>query len=130
MSASVKHYTWSWDLTSSPEELWLLVSDTDRFNRDCGFPSVNEVPPDDMKSARASDARRLRTRHFGLDIEWDERPFEWVINRSFGVERIFQRGPFARISARCELEKRIPTGTRLIYQIWFTPANWLGRLSC
>ena len=129
MSDSAKHYTWSWDLASSPEELWPLVSDTDRFNRDCGFPSVNVIPVGDVKGIRAADARRLRTHHLGLLIEWDERPFEWVINRSFGVERNFQRGPFARISARCELEKRSPAGTLLTYQIWFTPANFLGRLS-
>ena len=129
MSEPVKHYTWSWDLASSPEELWPFVSDTDRFNRDCGFPSVTVVPAGDVKGDRAADARRLRTQHLGLAIEWDERPFEWVINRSFGVERLFKRGPFARISARCELKPRTPSGTRLVYQIWFTPANGLGHLA-
>ena len=129
MPDSAQHYTWSWDLASSPEELWPLVSDTDRFNRDCGYPSVNVVPPAGVKGARAADARRLRARHLGLVIEWDERPFEWVINHSFGVERIFQRGPFSRISARCELRPGNGSGTRLTYEVWFTPANALGQLA-
>jgi hypothetical protein len=27
------HYTWEWDLRSTPEQLWPLASDTQRFNR-------------------------------------------------------------------------------------------------
>ena len=129
MSDEVTHYSWSWDLTSSPEELWPLVSNTDRFNRDCGYPAVTVVPPDATAGPRAADARRLRARRLGLIIEWDERPFEWEINRGFGVDRIFHRGPFRRILARCDLAPGIPSGTRLTYQVWFTPANILGRLA-
>lgn len=112
-----------------PEQLWPLVSDTDRFNRDCGFPAVEVVPARSIKGPRTEGARRLRVRHLGLSIEWDERPFEWTINRGFGVERIFHRGPFALIRARCDLEPRAAGGTRLTYQVWFTPAGPLGRLA-
>lgn len=129
MPEAPTHYSWTWDLASSPEELWPLVSNTDRFNRDCGFPSVALVPPAEITGQHSLDAQRLRTNHLGLVIEWDERPFEWVINRSFGVERLFLHGPFSRISAHCELSPRHPTGTRLIYQLWFTPANLLGQLA-
>ncbi|HVT72378.1 MAG TPA: DUF5939 domain-containing protein [Lacunisphaera sp.] len=127
--AATVHFSWSWDLESSPEQLWPLVSDTDRFNRDCGFPAVKVVPAGAVKGPRTEGARRLRVRHFGLEVEWDERPFEWTINRGFGVERIFHRGPFARILARCDLAPRAPSGTRLTYQVWFTPAGLLGRLA-
>lgn len=129
MSDAAAHYSWTWDLASSPEELWPLVSNTDRFNRDCSYPAVSLVPPAEITGPHALDAQRLRTRHLGLVIEWDERPFEWIINRSFGVERLFQRGPFSRILARCELTPRQPAGTRLTYQVWFTPANLLGQLA-
>jgi class 3 adenylate cyclase len=124
-----KHYSWQWDLTSSPEALWPLVSDTDRFNRDCGFPPVVAVPPAEIKGEAVPGARRLRAHHLGLVIEWDERPFEWIIHHSFGVERLFHRGPFSRILARCDLVPRNPSGTRLTYQIWFTPANPLGHIA-
>jgi hypothetical protein len=30
------HYRWEWQLASTPEELWPLVSDTDRFNHATG----------------------------------------------------------------------------------------------
>ncbi len=34
------HYRWEFDLESSPEQLWPLVADTNRFNRDTGVPEV------------------------------------------------------------------------------------------
>lgn len=129
MPYAIKEYTWTWDLAASPEELWRLVSDTDRFNRDCGFPAVTVAPASAHESPSPADTRRLFTRHLGLTIEWDERPFEWTLNRAFGVERIFHRGPFARILALCELAPRSPAGTRLTYRLWFTPANILGVLA-
>ena len=33
-------YRWTWQLRSSPEALWPLVADTNRFNRDTGVPNV------------------------------------------------------------------------------------------
>jgi class 3 adenylate cyclase len=129
MAAPEKHHRWTWELTASPEALWPLVSDTERFNRDCGYPAVQVVPPGEIVGPLNPGTRRLRTRHLGLLIEWDERPFEWVTGRRFGVERIFQRGPFSVIRALCELTPRQPSGTTLVYQVWFTTANALGRLA-
>lgn len=129
MSDSEKYFCWHWKLASSPEALWPLISDTDRFNRDCGFPNVTMVPSSQIKGPKAANAHRLRARRLGIPVEWDERPFEWVANRSFGVERIFYRGPFSRILARCKLEPDDSTGTLLTYEIWFTPSNLLGRVA-
>ncbi len=46
-------FSWTWDLASPPAALWPLVSNTDRFNRDCGYPPVTVVPS-------TSPHRRLR----------------------------------------------------------------------
>ena len=35
------HYRWEYDLSASPQALWPLVSDTNRFNRDAGLPDVS-----------------------------------------------------------------------------------------
>lgn len=122
-------YHWSWDLKASPEALWPLVSDTDRFNRDCGYPTVSVVPPAEAPPAsRVTNARRLRARVLGFTVEWDEYPFEWIAPRRFGVERIFHRGPVARLVLTCELEPLPAPGTRLTYAIRVTPADWRGRL--
>jgi hypothetical protein len=34
------HYCWEWRFRSSPERLWPLVADTNRFNRDAGVPEL------------------------------------------------------------------------------------------
>lgn len=122
-------YLWTWRLQSPPEKLWPLVTNTDRFNRDCGFPDVIMVRPEEIQGPQMPDARRLRAKHFGLTIEWDERPFEWVSPLRFGVERIFQKGPFASIRAHCEMTLTEDGGTELVYQTWFTPANFFGRVA-
>lgn len=123
------HYSWTWDLASSPAALWPFITDTDRFNRDCGFPSVRAVPAAQIKGKVAPGTRRLRAHHLGMVIEWDERPFVWVTPHRFGVDRLFHRGPFARILAQCDLEPLGASGTRLTYQTWFTPANAVGALA-
>ncbi len=43
MEQSRLHYLWTWQLASAPDTLWPLVSDTDRFNRDCHYPPVEIV---------------------------------------------------------------------------------------
>jgi len=68
------HYRWEYDLESSPEQLWPLVADTNRFNRDTGVPAVEPVISESkgLKNAR----RRLRLSTFGIPIEWEEQPFD------------------------------------------------------
>ena len=75
MAKRVYHYRWDWYLKASPEELWPLVADTNRFNLDTGLPPVQQVPG----TGRQPNARRRLFFHqLGIRIEWDEEPFEWV----------------------------------------------------
>ncbi|HTB81994.1 MAG TPA: DUF5939 domain-containing protein [Opitutaceae bacterium] len=116
------HYRWTWELAASPEALWPLVSNTDRFNRDCGFPPVEVI-------AHTGSVQRLRAKVMGLVIEWDEQPFEWLAPHRFGVERIYHRGPLGRFSVQCRLAPRGGNGTTLDYEVKITPAGLLGRLA-
>src|SRR5476651_430620 len=106
MPQTEQHFRWTWDLVSPPEALWPLVSDTDRFNRDCGYPPVAIVPPDHAVAAAAkadnstkvsaskvTNARRLRANAGGVIVEWDEYAFEWLAPYRYAVERIYHRGP-------------------------------------
>jgi len=74
MTFSEFHYRWEFDLKSSPEQLWPLVADTNRFNRDTGVPAIETLPAKNkgLKNAR----RRLRLSAFGIPVEWEEQPFE------------------------------------------------------
>ncbi|HYX42516.1 MAG TPA: hypothetical protein VE821_12500, partial [Pyrinomonadaceae bacterium] len=118
------HYRWEWQLRSSPESLWPLLSDTNRFNRDAGLPVV--APPADGNAAFANTRRRLRFRRFGLTIEWEEQPFEWVRPFRFGVVRRLTRGPVAEMRVTAELQPQPDGGTHLVYQVWARPKSVLG----
>src|SRR5215210_2222994 len=92
------HYRWEFELQSSREKLWPLVADTNRFNRDTGVPAVKSV------GKGSGDSRRLRLTSFGIPIEWEEQPFEWVRPKRFGVVRRYRKGPIEELRVRAELE--------------------------
>jgi len=119
-------YRWEWQLRSSPAALWPLVSDTNRFNRDTGVPAVEVRTPG---SPPSNERRLLRLNRFGVPIEWEEEPFEWVRPYRFGVVRHYTRGPVAEMRTLTELNAQPNHGTRLIYQVWARPRNWFGHLA-
>src|SRR5437899_716123 len=127
------HYRWEFDLKSSPEQLWPLVADTNRFNRDTGVPSVEMVNLQAGRNAR----RLLRLSAFGIPVEWEEQPFEWVRPHRFGVVRRYSKGPMNELRVRVELSPRATrdvngdgsTGTKLVYEVTATPKNIIGLLA-
>ena len=123
MSFREFHYRWEFDLKASPEQLWPFVADTNRFNRDTGVPKIDFEPGDKrLPNAR----RRMRLSIYGLPIEWEEQPFEWIRPNRFGVERAYSRGPMARMKALAQLEPKMDGGTHLTYDVWATPRNLVG----
>jgi class 3 adenylate cyclase len=126
------HYQWEFDLESSPAQVWPLVADTNRFNRDTGVPTLDAVSaPNISKNAR----RRMRLSAFGIPVEWEEQPFEWVRPHRFGVVRRYSKGPMSELRVRVELEPRATpegesqTGTKLTYEVWARPKNILGSIA-
>jgi class 3 adenylate cyclase len=114
------HYRWEYDLRASPQALWPLVADTNRFNRDAGVPFVEQLKSDDK-------GRRLRLSKFGVGVVWDEEPFEWIRPHRFGVVRRFRSSPVAEARITAELFEREGGGTRLVYQVHARPRGPLGR---
>jgi class 3 adenylate cyclase len=116
-------YRFELDLASSPEELWPLVSDTNRFNRDTGVPAVDE-------RGRGPNARkRLRLTRLGVPVEWDEEPFEWVSPHRFSVMRRYVRGPLESMRVTATLSAREGGGTHLVYDVRARPRGLVGRLA-
>lgn len=127
-----QHFRWTWALASPPEALWPLVSNTDRFNRDCGYPPVTVVPPPAGTTRRVTNARRLRASVMGITIEWDELAFEWLAPVRYAVERTYHSGPVAKMVMSCELLPRAADdegGTTLVYDLRLTPSSLFGRLA-
>lgn len=128
MSKKEFHYRWEHDLRSSPQALWPIVADTNRFNRDAGVPAVVDTVSDDAVEPTLNSRRRLRLSVLGFNLEWEEDPFEWIRPYRFGVVRHYKSGPVSELRVAAEMTERAEGGTRLVYQIWATPRGPLGRL--
>lgn len=125
MSFKQFHYRWEWELQSSPEALWPLVADTNRFDRDSGTPGLEIVNPD---RAMPNSGVKVRFRKYGFPFEYEQEAFEWTYPRRFTVTRKYTAGVMSYLRILAELEPRPGGGTHLTYQVWATPANVLGLL--
>jgi hypothetical protein len=116
-------YLWQWQLKNSPAALWPYVADTHRFNQASNLPPMDytEIP------LESGGSRRLaRTNKWGISVEFEDFPFNWVREQEFSVLRLFQYGPLARTYTRVSLEPN-DEGCLLNYYVEVTPANLLGR---
>jgi len=91
--------TWTWTFDLPPAELWPMLADTNRFNEAMGLPPyvLEETP-----QANGTILRRGRGKAAGFQLEWEEKPYEWIAGRHFRQARVFTKGPFAA-SARCSI---------------------------
>lgn len=124
MGASELEYCRRWELRASPEALWPLVADTNRFNFETGAPAVSPLP--EAPGDPATRARRLRL-ELGRGFDFEEEPFEWVRPERFGVVRRYSRGPLVRLRALLELAPR-NGGSLLTYRVWAVPRGASGRV--
>jgi hypothetical protein len=110
-------YRWEWLLRATPEQLWPLVSDTNRINQLASMaPSqFNETP----NPAGGAD-RTGHTKMLGLGVTWDESPFEWVYPQGFSVLREFHNGVLRAYRSSVMLIAE-ETGTRLVHQVELIP---------
>lgn len=124
MSYQELHYHWEYDLKASPERLWPFVADTNRFNRDTGVPSVETAQA--TKGRLRNARRRLRLSMYGMAVEWEEQPFEWIKPSRFGVARSYSKGPIIELRALAELIPLPGGGTKLGYDLRLKPRSLVG----
>src|SRR5262245_47048179 len=125
MSYHEFHYRWVFNLKSSPDQIWPFVADTNRFNRDTGVPTVEmEGAPGKLRNAR----RRMKLSIYGLPVEWEEQPFEWLRPVRFGVDRVYSKGPMVQMRVLAQLSPS-SSGTQLTYDVWAQPRNLLGMIA-
>ena len=85
-----------------------MLSNTDWFNRALGLPAVQyEFQP----RAEGGSSAIARARLAGLEIVWQELPFEWLEPEFYRVRRVLQRGPFREAVIALELQPQAG-GTR------------------
>ena len=115
---------WQWHFDLPPEKLWTVLSDTGRFNEAGGTPTyvLDEIVQPDGTVRRYGQAR-----YAGMNMAWEEMPYEWVQNHSLSQKRLFSKGPLRRFGPEVVLEPE-GEGTKATYTLEAEPANFLGRL--
>jgi class 3 adenylate cyclase len=116
--AGEQHFHWQWDVESTAEALWPFASDTNRFNRDTGQPKMELLGIE-------KGVRHARFRLPLIQVDWDEEPFEWTFPYSFGIDRRYRNGPLIEMRVEARFEPRPEGGTRITYDTWFKPRNFL-----
>ena len=116
------YFDWYWDLRSSPQAIWPLASDTNRFNRDTGQPEIEMLE-------NVKGTKHLRMKLPIIRVEWEEEPFEWTYPYSFGVLRTYSKGPIDEMRVQANFDPQTEGGTRARYQTWIKTTNVLAQLA-
>ncbi len=116
------YFDWHWDLQSPPQAIWSFAADTNRFNRDTGQPEVEML-------SNAKGTRHVRMKLPILKVEWTEEPFEWTYPYSFGIVRIYRKGPIAEMRVQANFDPQAEGGTCVHYQTWIRTNNIAARLA-
>ena len=79
----------SFDAPRGPEAVWNIVADTDLLGRVMGDAHSVQT-----EAVERDDAARflVKTRFFGLKVEFLERPTQFVHGRFFETHRVFPKG--------------------------------------
>jgi class 3 adenylate cyclase len=116
--------TWTWHFDLSPEQLWPVLADTNRFNEAMGLPpyELEETP-----QPNGTILRRGKGKAGGLTVEWEEKPFEWIHGRHFRHGRVFIKGPFRHFGPAFDIEPD-GDGSKVVYAIEWEPLAVVARL--
>jgi len=115
---------WQLDTPRDIETTWEAFSDTDRFNL------VAEMGLRFAEEARA-DGTTQRTgfiRHLGMDISWEEEPFNYRRPHWFHSVRRFHGGPAQDITTTLRLRPNAAGGTHIDYEVQSVPRNFASRV--
>ena len=115
------YFKWQWEIKSSPEEIWPLASDTNRFNHDTGQPKVETLE-------NVMGTKKLRMKLPIIKVEWEEEPFEWTYPYSFGIVRHYNKGPISEMRVQVNFDAHSDGGTHITYQTWITTNNLLAQI--
>jgi len=109
------------------ERVWPILSKTDWINRSMALPPVKY----DITPATGGGSNvRARARFMGLEMRWEERPFQWLENEFYEVERIFESGPIARAFVVWEFSESREGATQIRILMKLTPRHGVGALVC
>jgi serine/threonine protein kinase len=111
-SGRMTSFSFTWEMKSSPEELWPFVSNTERLNRAINLPAVAFS----IRNNAAGQRQRIAAARIGgVQMQWLEHMFEWIEAQRMSVLREFERGPVCWMTSVVELARRADGGTTLTH---------------
>ncbi|MDB5409780.1 MAG: hypothetical protein JWL84_4692 [Rhodospirillales bacterium] len=117
--------SWSWHLAPPPEQVWPILADTARMNE-----AGRLLPKHVIEDVLQPDGRVVHLARGSLGplaLEWEDRPYEWVKDRSYRHLRIFRRGPLRRFGQICTL-RQAGDGTVMDFTLQVEAKGILGAL--
>jgi len=112
-------FTWSIQLSASPEELWPFVSDTNQIFRLLGAPSVKKTQ---LTRSAPKGFIEVTNSHLSSYSLWEQEPYFWEKPYRYGTTRNYKVGLIKQMKYQVDL---IPNkdGTLLNTRVWITPAR-------
>mgnify|MGYP002632672341 CR=1 FL=1 len=112
--------THEFELASSREELWPLITDTDLLNRMSGMKSVAMTPVEGEGSARFV----VDTKLDGFPVTYLEQPYQWESPRWFRVRREMKSGATKTLQMTVRTEA-VGDGTKVSLELRLEPVTVL-----
>jgi len=111
------HLSWNWQLKSSPEEIWPLITDLNRLFKDLRQPSIKQT-----HITQSVEPGFVQLSYNGINRYeiWEEEPYEWEYPFRFGFKRHYQSGSFKNFKVQADLQPN-SSGSRLNIEIWAEP---------
>lgn len=94
------HYRWHFRLSSTPAELWPLLSDVNQFMKDIGGTPVREAP---LQRNSPKKYKQLISAILHKSDAWIEEPFQWEFPFFYSVKRHYKQGLFRELTFSAEL---------------------------
>jgi class 3 adenylate cyclase len=112
-------FQWQFDLKGSPEELWPLLSDTNKFLKWAGQDPVKR---DSFTRSATKGFLELSSKKLNANQIWLEEPFIWEKPYKFGTTRHYKVGFFREIKFLATLTPTV-SGTRFEIKAWLRAPN-------
>lgn len=118
-------FSFAWELSCTPEQLWPYVSNTERLNRAIGLPAVQFS----IQSSENSGREQLgEFKLAGMRMLWREHAFEWVEAQKMSVLREYHTGPLFWMTSVVEFTRRPDGGSRLTHSFKICSRHLPGAL--
>ncbi|MBI4327940.1 MAG: adenylate/guanylate cyclase domain-containing protein [Chloroflexi bacterium] len=104
-------------------KVWPVLSKTDWINRSIGLPPVTyDIQPQPFGGTAVTAKARL----LGLELRWQERPFEWLEEEYYQVHRVFETGPLSEARLGMDFLAGSNGGTKVRVYSELSPRNAFG----